>query len=343
MALGAAAMVVAASLPGGWDVYGAPNLDITVTPRGTAPLFPFITPSAPTGDGQPAQPLPLPTVNIGGPLVENPVAATPTPASGGVVGGVPERTPPAVNSPAAVNTPEVATTPAVQSTPGAAATPATNPTRVPSAVSTVGGGAPAPTPGFGIAPAPGAGAENTVGKVPERPTGSIEVRQQGESQLSFGDGMVTVMFPAGAVTGTTRASGAPTPLTQAQRAALDSSGVQATNVAVAVDTTPQVNLEAPARVSVQYTPEQVAGLDPGSLKVYRYDAGTNGWRPLEGCRSLASQFRVECTTATLGTLLLGGASPAGAAGGPQWPLWAGVGVLALGLAFLAGRNVRARS
>ena len=117
-------------------------------------------------------------------------------------------------------------------------------------------------------------------------------------------------------------------------------------LAASVGVTPQQDLAGPAQVSVHYAPEQVAGLDPRSLSMFRYDAASDSWKALEGCRSQPTQFRVECTLqGGLGVLLLGGAAPAPSAvqSVPWTPLAAGAGVLLVGGAAAAWRLRRSGS
>lgn len=261
-----AGVILAASLPGSWDVYGAPPLE--VTPRGTAPILP-------PGATPPATPTPL----------------------------LPART-----SPGTDDSGQTGTTPAILVPPPAAP--------------------PGVEPADQMAPIPAAG----------------------EVALPSG-GEVRVALPYGAVTA--RVPGAPVPsqlrhkevaLSGEQQGAAADRGLLATNIAFLLEIDPPVTSAPEFTLLVQYVPEQVAGIDAGSLALFWWDSLGRQWIKLEACAHGESQRRVQCTSHRPGIFLLageppktgipgqGGAHPPGDSPLPWWLVLLPAGVAALALA-----------
>jgi hypothetical protein len=71
------------------------------------------------------------------------------------------------------------------------------------------------------------------------------------------------------------------------------------------------NFDAPVEVTIDYTAEDVSGLDPASLRIYHYTDGI-GWEVLSNCINDTEEMKVTCETTSFSIFGLFGSAESGA-------------------------------
>ncbi len=74
------------------------------------------------------------------------------------------------------------------------------------------------------------------------------------------------------------------------------------------------NFDAPVEVTIDYTADDVVGLDPDSLRIYHYTDGI-GWEVLSNCLTNKSEMTVTCETTSFSIFAVFGNPPSGGVSG----------------------------
>lgn len=299
-----AVMGMMSALGGTWEA--PPGVPPMVTPRGTAPLPPVRTPTAPPAGATPEAPAPAPPAATptapGAPVGIAPAPPTVTPAP-------PEPTATAQTAPA-----PAAPTATVPAPTAVAAVATATPPRVTPAAQATATPPPAVTATATTAP-PGLIAGDTQPPFPPVLPQSVEtvIRPGAPAPVALrsADQRVSVAVAGDAVREPVQLTLTAASYGQGQREAALRQGLLLTNVGFSLTAaTSGGGVAAPeGEIAVRYTPVQVSGIVESSLGLYRRRAADGAWEAVTGCNVETAERRVVCRAPAAGDFLLAGTKP----------------------------------